>query len=391
MRTVTLAERRARLARRHRLAEPAADPEDVVTALVAVHSSDPTSVFLSMWSRIPGFSVGDLERLLYDERTLVRHWGMRRTLWVVSRTLLPAVVGSSTNAIGKAERRRTIKLIEDGGVAIDGEAWLDEMLPKTIEAIRTNGEVFTRHLSTMVPGLADKITFTNKAGQVTARTGMASRALVQLGMESRVVRARPAGTWVSGQYSWAVIEDWLGGPIHQFDVREASARVVDLYLRSSGPVTETDVRWWTGWTAAQTRAGLADVGAVEVDIEEGGTGYLHPEDLDPVEDPVPWVSLVPSLDSTTMGWKERDWYMGRHGSILFDRNGNAGPTIWSNGKVVGGWAQRKDGEIAYEVFEDVGTDVAQMIEARAAQLRVWMGETVITPRFRSPHDLHLAR
>lgn len=344
-----------------------------------------------MWSRIPGFSVGDLERLLYDERTLVRHWGMRRTLWVVSRTLLPAVVGSSTNAIGKAERRRTIKLIEDGGVAIDGEAWLDEMLPKTIEAIRTNGEVFTRHLSTMVPGLADKITFTNKAGQVTARTGMASRALVQLGMESRVVRARPAGTWVSGQYSWAVIEDWLGGPIHQFDVREASARVVDLYLRSSGPVTETDVRWWTGWTAAQTRAGLADVGAVEVDIEEGGTGYLHPEDLDPVEDPVPWVSLVPSLDSTTMGWKERDWYMGRHGSILFDRNGNAGPTIWSNGKVVGGWAQRKDGEIAYEVFEDVGTDVAQMIEARAAQLRVWMGETVITPRFRSPHDLHLAR
>jgi len=390
MRTVTLAERRARLAHRHRLVEPAADPVDVVKALVAVHSSDPITVYLSMWSRIPGFSVADLETVLYEERSLVRHWAMRRTLWVVSRDLLPAFIASSTNPIGQAERRRTIKLIEDGGVATDGEAWLDEMLPKTIEAIRANGEVFTRHLSTMVPELADRIVFTNQAGRVTASTGMASRALVQLGMESKVVRSRPAGSWVSGQYSWAVIEDWLGEPIPQIDMREASATVIDLYLRSFGPVTETDVRWWTGWTATRARTGLADVGAVEVEIEECGLGYLHPDDLDQVDDPEPWLALLPSLDSTTMGWKERDWYLGGHAPVLFDRNGNAGPTIWVNGKVAGGWAQRKDGKIAYEVLEDVGTETATMIETRVAQLRDWMGETVITPRFRSPHDLRLA-
>lgn len=344
-----------------------------------------------MWARVPGFTVGDLERLLYEERTLVRQWAMRRTLWVVSRALLPSLIASSTNSIGKAQRRRTIKLIEEGGVADDGEAWLEEMLPKTIAAIRANGEVFTRHLSTMVPGLADKITFTNEAGRVTASTGTASRALVQLGMESRVVRARPAGTWVSGQYSWAVMEDWLGEPIPQVDVGEASAELADLYLRSFGPVTETDLRWWTGWAAVQARASLADVGAVQVDIEDGGVGYLHPDDLDPIEDSEPWLALLPSLDSTTMGWKQRDWYLGSHAPVLFDRNGNAGPTIWANGKIVGGWAQRKDGEIVYEVLEDVGTGAVAGIETRAAQLRDWLGEVTITPRFRSPHDLRLAR
>lgn len=391
MRIVPNAERRARLALRHRLAEAATGPEEAVEAMVAVHSSDPTSVYLSMWSRIPGFVVADLEHSLYEQRSLVRHWAMRRTLWVVSRSILPAVVASSTEPIGRTERRRTIKLIEDGGVASDGEAWLAEVLPKVVNVIRAEGEAFTRHLSAKVPELKDKIVFTNKEGRVVASTGMGSRALVQLGMESRVVRARPAGTWVSGQYSWAAIEDWLGEPLVRPDSRMASGQVAGRYLRSFGPVTETDLRWWTGWSAAQARQALADLGAVEVDIEDGGSGFLHPNDVDPVEQTMPWVALLPSLDSTTMGWKQRDWYLGDHGPLLFDRNGNAGPTVWVDGRVVGGWAQRQDGEVVYELLDDVGTDATEMIEDRVAHLQRWLGETTVTPRFRSPHDLGLTR
>jgi len=390
VRTVTRSERRARLAVRHGLARRVATPEDVVNALVAVHSSDPTSVYLAMWARIPGFSVEDLEKALYVDRSLVRHWAMRRTLWVVSRSLLPSLIASSTNSIGVTERRRTIKIIEDGGVAEDGDAWLEEVLPKTMDAIRASGAIFTRRLTTSVPELSDKVTFTNKAGEVVSTTGMASRALLQLGMESRVVRSRPAGSWVSGQYSWADIEDWLDGPVARLEPKAASARVVAAYLRSFGPVTETDLRWWTGWAAVQARAALAEVGAVEVDLAEDGVGYLHPDDLDEILDPEPWVAMLPSLDSTTMGWKERHWYLGDHAPVLFDRNGNAGPTLWADGKVVGGWAQRKDGEVVYELLEDVGVDAMAGIERLSDSLREWLGGVVVTPRFRSPHDRGLA-
>jgi hypothetical protein len=383
-------ERRARLAIRHGLAVARTGPEEVAASLVAVHSSDPSSVFLAMWSRIPGFTVDDLERALYEDRSLVRHWAMRRTLWVAPRELLPALVSSSTNSIGTTERRRTIKIIEEGGVAADGDAWLKEVLPKTLDAIRANGEMFTRNLTAIVPELSDKVTFKDKTGRVVGTTGMASRALVQLGMESRVVRSRPAGSWVSGQYSWAAIEDWLGEPLAQLDVSAASAEVARAYLRSFGPVSEIDLRWWTGWPAARARAALIDIGAVEVDLEDAGVGYLDPSDLEEVGDPAPWVAFLPSLDSTPMGWKDRDWYLGGHDPVLFDRNGNAGPTLWVDGKVVGGWAQRRDGEVVYELLEDVGADAREEIEGRSAQLRAWLGDVTVTPRFRSPHDRGLA-
>lgn len=391
VRIVPIVERRARLALRHRLLEPATTAEEATDALVAVHSSDPTSVYLSMWSRIPGFQVGDLEHALYESRSLVRHWAMRRTLWVVTRSLLPSLISSSTDSIGASERRRTIKLIEDGGVAPDGAVWLEEVLPKTIDAIKAGGEVLTRHLSAKVPELEEKIVFTNKTGRVVGTTGMASRALVQLGMESKVVRSRPAGSWVSGQYRWAVIDDWLGEPVVRPDKETASSTLAGHYLKSFGPVTETDLRWWSGWTAAQARLALADAGAVGVTLEEGGIGYLGPDDVDPVQVDRPWVALLPSLDSTTMGWKERHWFLGDYASLLFDRNGNAGPTIWVDGRVVGGWAQRKEGQVVYELLEDVGATARHMIEDRIAQLQVWLGETTVTPRFRSPHDLQLTR
>jgi hypothetical protein len=383
-------QRRARFALRHHLAEPASSPTQVVNSLVGLHSSDPVTVFLSVWARVPGFEVLELEKLLYEDRALVRHWGMRRTLWVVDRRLLPDLIASSTRSIGERERKRTARLIENGGVADDGEAWMREVLPKTLEAIRSHGEVFTRHLTSEIPELTERITFTNRAGKVMGTSGMGSRALVQLGMESKVVRARPAGSWVSGQYSWAAMESWIGGPIEDTPIEAASANIVEEWLRAFGPGTEADLKWWTGWPLLQVRRALADVGAVEVDLGDDGVGIAHREDLDDGPEPARWVALLPSLDSTTMGWKERDWYLGEHHRTLFDRNGNAGPTVWVDGRVVGGWAQRKDGEIVYELLDDVGREAEAAIEARRQELAGWLGDVTITPRFRSPHDRALA-
>ena len=35
-----------------------------------------------------------------------------------------------------------------------------------------------------------------------------------------------------------------------------------------------------------------------------------------------------------MGWRERVWYLGDHAKMLFDTNGNAGPTVWVDGRVM---------------------------------------------------------
>jgi len=106
--------------------------------------------------------------------------------------------------------------------------------------------------------------------------------------------------------------------------------------------------------------------------------------------PEPTAALLPTLDPTTMGWKERDWYLGPHASVLFDSNGNAGPTVWWEGRVVGGWSQRRDGEIVFRLLEDVGGDAERAVEAEAQRVAAWLGEVRFSPGFLPPFQRSLA-
>jgi hypothetical protein len=92
-----------------------------------------------------------------------------------------------------------------------------------------------------------------------------------------------------------------------------------------------------------------------------------------------------------MGWKERRWFLGDHASSLFDRNGNAGPTVWVNGRVVGGWGQNADGEVVVELLERVDARTRREIDAEREQLRVWLGDVRIRPRFRTPLEVALSK
>src|SRR5690606_3327416 len=97
-----------------------------------------------------------------------------------------------------------------------------------------------------------------------------------------------------------------------------------------------------------------------------------PDDLEPVKAGGSRVALLPGLDPTPMGWKERDFYLGRHATPLFDKNGNIGPTVWLDGRIVGGWAQRAAGEVAYRLLEDVGKRATALIAREAASLTGWL-------------------
>jgi hypothetical protein len=108
------------------------------------------------------------------------------------------------------------------------------------------------------------------------------------------------------------------------------------------------------------------------------------------DDPGPVAALLPALDPTPMGWQSRDWYLGSHGTALFDRTGNIGPTVWWEGRIVGGWAQRGSGEVAYRLLEDPGSDAAAAIAAEAARLESWLGPSRVTPRFRTPLERELS-
>ena len=382
MRTITVEERRRRLGRRHFLIAPAEAVERVAASLVGLHSSDPVTVYLSAQARVEGLSVPDVERALYVERSLVRMLGMRRTLFVVPPDLAPELRAACGLGYVAAERRRLVGYIEDQLVDGDGSVWLSNVIEKTMDALDRLGEATARELVAAVPELGSRLVF----GQGTV--GLSTRVLFFLATDLRIVRARPMGTWKSSQYRWTPIERWVPEGLFEVDREEAERRLARRWLRTYGPGTLTDLKWWTGWTVARTRAALEAAGVVEVSLD-GGAGYVLADDVDDTGDVGEWVALLPGLDPTVMGWKERDWYLSGYQDELFDTNGNAGPTVWSNGRIVGGWGQTSDGRIVYELLEPLERPERERIEAEAERLTEWLDGAVVRARFPTPLERRL--
>ncbi|HSJ74333.1 MAG TPA: winged helix DNA-binding domain-containing protein [Miltoncostaeaceae bacterium] len=390
MRRLDVEERRARLGIRHRLARnPADGPVEVARDLVALHATDPATVHLSAAARMREPDVAAVERALYEDRSLIRMLGMRRTMFVIPDELAPAIQAACTGAIAARERARLVKRLQDAGVAEDAGAWLAEVEEATLAALRARGEAAAAELSADEPRLRTSVLMA-VGKPYAARQNVSTWVLGQLSMDGRVVRGRPRGSWISSQYRWSPVERWLPGGMPERDAAHAGAELVRRYLAAFGPVAVADIRWWTGWTARQVAAALARLETAEVDLGGGAAGVLLAEDLEPVAAPEPWVALLPALDPTPMGWLERSWFLGDHGPPLFDRSGNIGPSVWADGRIVGGWAQRRDGEVAVRLLEDVEAGARATIGAAAERLAAWLGDVRLMPRFRTPLERELS-
>jgi hypothetical protein len=383
-------ERRARLLRRHHLgaADKAPDVATVAGDLVGVHATDPVTVYLSAAARVDGLKVADVERALYEERSVLRMLGMRRTLFVVPTELAPVVHAACTRAIAVNERKRLIQLVEQAGVAEDAARWVEEANEATLRALAARGEAFANELSADVPALRARVRLA-EGKAYAADANLTTFVLSRLAAEGRIVRGRPRGTWISSQHRWAPTESWFPGGLPELPTQEARVELVRRWLAAYGPATVADVKWWTGWNLRDTRATLAQVPTTEVDLD-GVPGLALADDVE-VEPPVaPVALLLPALDSSVLGWSERDWYLGTHRQALFDRNGNAGPTVWWDGRVVGGWAVRADATVAFRLLEDVGREAAAAVEDAVARQEAWLDGTRFTPRFRTPLERELS-
>jgi len=384
VRTVSVAERRSRLARRHFLsADACAAPiADITGALIGLHATDPASPYLSLWARSPQFAIADLDRELYERRSVVKHLAMRRTLWVVRATDLAMIQPGASDRVADNERRRVIADAEKAGVASDGARWLDGAATAVLRYLEKHGAASAAELRKALPELAgsyDPAPGKRWGGE----TPLAPRILTVLSVRGDIVRGPNDGAWTMSRPRWTPAAHWLGGSPEILPAEKARAEVVRAWLRAFGPGTVTDIKWWLGGTLTAVRQALRDVDAVEVNLD-GSPGFALPDDVEPEPAAGPWGALLPGLDVTTMGWSERGWYLGKHRKQVFDTNGNAGPTAWWNGRVVGGWRQDTDGRVELQLLEDPGRDARRALSRRADRLTAWLDGVRVSPRFPSP-------
>lgn len=393
MLTIDLAQRRTRLQRRHRITSDhlAGTVVEAAEATVVVHATDPATVYLSLLARCPTASLDDVSAALYDERTLVKLIGMRRTMFVAPTGFAPVVQNAAGRAIGQRLRRQIVKdlatITTEPPIGPDPEAWLAEVEAATERAVDARGEALASQLSKDEPRLRTTlIPDTGKTWDVPVK--ITSRVLTLMGADGRVIRGRPAGTWLSRQHRWASVRSLWPDGMPVLGEAEARDELVRSWLAGFGPATVADVAWWTGWPLGQTRAVLARLDVTEVDLD-GQPGLVLSDDTEPEEPVAPTAALLPALDATPMGWQERGWYLGPHKAALFDRNGNIGPTVWWEGRIVGGWAIR-EGEIVWRLLEDVGAEATAAVGDAAASLQPRIGGASVIPSFRTPLERELS-
>ncbi|MFE3786473.1 DNA glycosylase AlkZ-like family protein [Streptomyces goshikiensis] len=150
---ITTAERRHRLGRRHRLAPSAraTSAAQAADAVVALHTTDAATVFLSARAR----------------------------------------------------------LAEDGQ-GLDA-AWLAPAEADALAALDAQGASTGSQISAAVPALRQKITI-SRGKKYETETSVATRVIRLLAADGRIRRDRPRGSWTSSQFRWVHTEPWPALP-----------------------------------------------------------------------------------------------------------------------------------------------------------------------------------
>jgi hypothetical protein len=379
------------MVRRHHLGGDAPTPQAVTNALVALHATDPASVYLSVLARSSASTLTDVSAAMYERRDLVRWMAMRRTVFLLPRADVPVVQAAVSTPLAAVLRRRLISQLRRNGteppIDDDLETWLAGAQERVEHALRARGSATGAELAADVPALR---TFILPRAVSDRPQHVTSAFLAMLSAQGRIVRATPTGPWTSRHHRWEPVERWWPDSLPELTAEAAQRELARRWLARFGPATVEDLRWWAGWNKTTVRHALRELPVEDVDLH-GDTGIaLADDELDEATPSLPPVAtLLPALDPTPMGWKRRDWFFGIPQHNVFDNHGNIGPTLWWDGEIIGSWAVAASGEIRTTVLADRGAEARTAVRDAAARLRERLGGVVITPAIRTPLERSL--
>jgi len=379
------------MVRRHHLGGDAATPEAVTRALVALHATDPASVYLSVLARSITSTLADVSAAMYQRRTLVRWMAMRRTLFLLPRADVPVIQAAISTPLAAVLRRRLVSQLERNGTEppIDGdlETWLSSLEPLVERAVRVRGSATGTELAADMPALR---TFIPPRVASDRPQNLTSALLTMMSAQGRIVRGAPAGPWTSRQHRWEPAGTWWPGGLPELAAEDSQRELARRWLTRFGPATAEDLQWWTGWNTTTVRHALRELPIEEVDLHSSTGIALAGHDPGDAATAPPAAALLPALDPTPMGWKRRDWLFGIPQHHVFDNRGNIGPTLWWDGEIIGSWAVTPAGQVRTAVLADRGAAARSAIQDTAARLEARLQGTVITPAIRTPVERQLA-
>jgi len=343
------------LSKQHLTPDSAGDDiVQIVRDVGGLHATSSTTPYLSLLARCPKFKKEDLDRELYESRTLGRIRCVRKTIYIHTKDMIPIVWKATTSKVAKASKR----YMEYRGVS-------DEVYKEVSKKILTM--------------LSDQEMTASEIKEAVSTEADISSILYYLCDQGLLLRGKPAGGWRDRNHKYCLFSEYFPDvDLEKPSESEAITSLIGQYYTSFGPATENDVVWWTGLGKTEVRYALKNLQdkLLEVPMLGGERSLIVLQldeasirDMEPPDKPM--VNLLPTLDPYLMGYKERGRYLAEEDSdLVFDRSGNATSVILVDGKVIGVWDYEGGEEsfVKLHIFRKIGKEIYDDIYNRAGSL-----------------------
>ncbi len=339
------------------LLEPFGSPEAAAGALMGVQAQILPAAGVALWNRTRGLTHEQFERLLYDQRTLVKLWGQRGTLHLYPSAEWPLVCAMISGA----------------------KSWWGRTAEK---------ENRYDDYDLLVEKLADELRRRETMGRSDLRAGEFGLDAEHLspwgGVFADLVRrgyACHAGREAEGRF--VARENWLPQlPWEPPDYDTANVTALRRYLHSYGPATVEDFRYWRAAYAEPARRWWAmikpELQAVEV---EGVTQYVFAEDVEllmrPSEDEAWPLHMLYRFDPILLGHREKGWIVPTaHYKQVWRPAGHIEGIVLLRGQAAATWRYERKGAamaVVVQPFKKLNKSVKGQIERMAARVVDFFG------------------
>lgn len=320
--------------------------DEIVSHLLAVQAQDLNSARLALRARSSGLTAEVVDRALTVDRSLVVAWLGRGTLHLVHRDDYPWLLALTAPSRATSNRRR----LRQEGVSSDDAERAVSLIEKALieEGPLTRAELGVRMAAFEIP----------TAGQATPH----------LVMHATLRGITVLGPLKDGIQAFVLTEDWLGARpnLAAADDRPAAlSRLAERYVRGHAPAEPADLAVWTGLSLRDARAAFDLLGNQKaVDGEAAGSS----------------ARLLPAFDPYLLGWKDRSFMVEEaHMRRVHPGGGVLRATVVTDGKAVGTWSHRRDGErikIHLDPFAPLADAVEDEVRRDALDVARFEGRTL---------------
>lgn len=335
------------------------DIGEIVEDIVGLHATGAMGPYLSLFARARKFEKEDLIEELYVKRNLGKIRCMRKTLHILPKEMIPIAYAATREMVDKISKRYVEFRVPTAKY---------EGISQTILELLKVREMTAAEIKKALKTQLD-----------------VSAILYRMCDQGLLIRGQPEKGWKDQQHKYALFQEYFPTiDLTKLKESEAKTQLVNKYLKAFGPVTEKDIKWWTGFSKTKLQEALnrlqSQIDRIKITQLKGEFLILHSEGaLIQKEGPADkqTVNLLPGLDSYLMGYKERERYLQpEYYHNVFDRSGNSTSTILLDGRVVGVWDFMEAGEPSVKLFlfEEVERIVLSEIYEKARRIGEFIAE-----------------